>query len=126
MNCKSIIKGFAKGIVLKTERPINLLMLNDNGILNDAAHILNGKSVANRVLVFPYAVGSSVGAYRLYNLRVNKNAPNAIICLKPDLITVSGCAIANIPLVVCSLEDFKMIKDGIEISVDADKGEILF
>jgi predicted aconitase with swiveling domain len=51
------------------------------------------------VLVFPYAVGSSVGAYAIYSLKEYGNAPNAMICLKADITTASGCAIANIPTI---------------------------
>ncbi|MFN4336501.1 MAG: aconitase X swivel domain-containing protein [Candidatus Nitrosocaldus sp.] len=105
VQCKSIVKGYGEGYALATGEPINLLSIDTNGVVNDSAHILNGKSVAGKVLVFPNAIGSSVGAYRLYAAKVNGNAPTAVICSKADIITASACAISNIPLVECAEYD---------------------
>jgi predicted aconitase with swiveling domain len=75
--------------------------------------------------VFPYSIGSSVGAYTIYSLKYNKCAPLAMICLKADLITTSGCAISNIPLIVAEREEYESLKDGQEVFVDGLEGKIL-
>ncbi len=108
MRCKGIVKGYGEGYAIATAQPINLLSIDSNGIVNDSAHILNGKSIAGRVLIFPNAIGSSVGAYRLYAAKVNSKAPNAVVCSKADIITASACAISNIPLVECHEFDMLM------------------
>lgn len=108
MRCKSIVKGYGEGYAIASAQPINLLSIDANGKVNDSAHMLNGKSIANRVLVFPNAIGSSVGAYRLYAAKVNGKAPNAVVCSKADIITASACAISNIPLVECYEFDMLM------------------
>ncbi len=105
MLCKSIVKGYGEGYAIATYEPINLLSIDTNGVVNDSAHILNGKSVAGKVLVFPNAIGSSVGAYRLYAAKMSGNAPTAVICSKVDIITASACAISNMPLVECAEYD---------------------
>lgn len=97
---RGIVKGKAEGIALITAKPINLLTLDSEGFINDRNSDLQGKSVAGKVLIFPNASGSSVGAYRLYMLKVNQKAPKAIACLREaDIITASGSALANIPLI---------------------------
>lgn len=126
MTLKIIVKGKASGEVMVAKNPINFLGAIDKktGKVRDQKHDLFGKSLANRILVFPYGVGSSVGAYTIYSLKSNKCAPKAIVCLKPDLTTVSGCTLANIPLVVATQEDYDSLKDGMKISLDAENGTI--
>ena len=70
----------------------------EKGFVSDQKHEIFGKPFAGRVLVFPNAVGSSVGAYVIYRLKKNGMAPKAIINQSADIITTSGCALAGIPL----------------------------
>jgi predicted aconitase with swiveling domain len=127
MTLKIIVKGKANGIALVSKKPMNFLGAIDKktGKVRDENHDLFGKSLAEKILVFPFGVGSSVGAYTIYSLRSNKCAPQAMICLKADLTTASGCALANIPLVVVSKDEYDSIKDGTKILLDAENGKIL-
>ena len=72
------------------------------------------------VLVFPSGIGSSVGAYTIYSIKSNNTAPIAMICKKADLTVATGCALANIPLITITDEEFSSIEDGIKISFDTD------
>ena len=76
------------------------------------------------MLVFPYAVGSSVGAYAIYSLREYGTAPNAVVCSKADITTASGCAIASIPVVDLP-KGAPAIKQGAVARVEADAGRII-
>lgn len=127
MTLKIIVKGKAHGIALVSKNPMNFLGAVDKktGKVRDENHDLFGKSLAEKILVFPVGVGSSVGAYTIYSLKSNKCAPQAMICLKADLTTASGCALANIPLVVASKDEFDSIKDGTKILLDTENGKIL-
>src|SRR5690242_13673540 len=127
MNIKVIVKGKTKGALLVSKKPINFLGGIDKktGLVRDDNHDLFGKSIANKIIVFPFGVGSSVGAYTIYSLKYNKCAPLAIICLKADITTASGCAISNIPLVVVQKEDYESLKESQEVSLDTIKGNIL-
>jgi predicted aconitase with swiveling domain len=101
LKCKTIVGGTAKGMILLTTQPINFLSSVDNmtGKITDKNHELFGKFLKGNILIFPYSVGSSVGAYSIFALKSNKAAPSGIICsLKTDITTASGCAISNIPL----------------------------
>jgi hypothetical protein len=123
--CKKIVGGSGEGKTLVTAQPINFLAMVDakTGRITDPRHELYEKSLKGAVLVFPYAIGSSVGAYVLHSLRENGTAPAAIVCSKADITTASGCAIASIPVVDLP-ERSPAIKQGSVAQVDADGGRI--
>jgi len=119
---KILVKGKVEGIILKSEAPINFLGTVDKktAIISDKNHELFEKSIKNSVLVFPSGVGSSVGAYTIYSIKSNNSAPLAMICQKADLTVATGCALANIPLVIVSDEEFSSFQNGQKISLDTE------
>ena len=119
---KILVSGKVEGIVLKSEKPINFLGTVDKktGIISDKNHDLFEKSIKDTILVFPSGVGSSVGAYTIYSIKSNNTAPLAMICQKADLTVATGCALANIPLITITDEEFSSIENGMKISVDTD------
>lgn len=124
---KVIVNGKAKGTVLKTTNSINFLGAVDNktGMIHDKKYDIFEKSIKDTVLVFPHGVGSSVGAYTIYSLKSHQSAPLAMICQKADLTVASGCALANIPMIIVSFDDFNSIQNGKEIEIDTNSSNIL-
>ena len=122
-----IVKGKAKGVILKSKDPINFLGAVDkeSGIIHDKKYDIFNKSIKNSVFVFPHGIGSSVGAYTIFSLKSNNSAPVAMICQKADLTVASGCALANIPMIVVSNDEFNSIIDGKEIQIDTESENIL-
>jgi len=122
MIVKTIVKGKAKGIVLKTNSPINFLGAVDKktGLVRDENHDLYQKSIKDVILVFPHGIGSSVGAYTIYSLKSNNSAPIAMVCQKADLTTASGCALADIPLIIVTKEEFDSLENGKEMVIDTN------
>lgn len=127
MTLKIIVKGKAKGKIMKSNNPINFLGAVDKktGIIRDNKHDMFQKSLKGSILVFPHGIGSSVGAYTIYSLKSNNSAPAAMICTKTDLSVVSGCALADIPLLIVTQDKYDSLKDGQEITVDTDSEKIL-
>ena len=123
---KVIVQGNAQGKVLKSTNPINFLGAVDKktGIIRDKKYDIFEKSIKDTVLVFPHGIGSSVGAYTIYSLKSNQSAPIAMICTKADLTVASGCALANIPMIVISNEEFDSIQDGNQITIDTQSEKI--
>ena len=119
---KILVNGKAQGIVLKSNTPINFLGTVDKktGIISDKNHELYDKPIKNTILVFPSGVGSSVGAYTIYSIKSNESAPLAMICQKADLTVATGCALANIPLVVIDDKEFQSLQNGQKISLDTE------
>ena len=127
MSLKIIVKGKATGKIMKSNIPINFLGAVDKktGIIRDDTHDMYQKTLKDSILVFPHGIGSSVGAYTIYSLKSNASAPAAMICSKADLSVASGCALANIPFVIASQDDYDSLKDGEEITLDTDAEKIL-
>ncbi len=119
---KVLVAGKAQGIVLKSEKPINFLGTVDKktGIISDSNHDLYGRSIKDVILVFPSGVGSSVGAYTIYSIKSNNTAPLAMICQKADLTVATGCALANIPLIIISDKEFLSLETGQNVSLDTN------
>ncbi|HEX9678975.1 aconitase X swivel domain-containing protein [Nitrososphaera sp.] len=125
--CRKIVGGVGEGRALVSSQPINFLAMVDanTGKITDEKHELFGRSLKDVVLVFPNAVGSSVGAYAFYSLRESGSAPAAIVCSRADITTASGCAIASIPAVdLPEKKPLSSIAQGARVRVNADKGTI--
>jgi uncharacterized protein len=125
LNCRKIVTGIGTSKALVTKEVINFLAMVDtkSATIIDKNHELFGKSIKDIILVFPNAIGSSVGAYAIYSLKINRVAPSAMICMNnADIITASGCAISNIPLVdILEKPSSFILESEMEISVNADK-----
>ena len=123
---KIIVQGKAQGMILKTTSPINFLGAVDkkSGVIRDKKYDIYEKSIKDTILVFPHGIGSSVGDYTIYSLKSHKSAPLAMICQKADLTVASGCALANIPMIVVSNEEFNSLRDGNQITIDTSTEKI--
>ncbi|HSB83358.1 MAG TPA: DUF126 domain-containing protein [Nitrosarchaeum sp.] len=123
---KILVKGKTQGIILKSNTPINFLgtVNKKTGIISDKNHELYDKSIKNSILVFPSGVGSSVGAYTIYSIKSNNTAPLAMICQKADLTVATGCALANIPLLVDD-KIFSSLQTGQKILLDTDSSNLV-
>lgn len=119
---KVLVRGKTNGVVIKSSQPINFLgtVNKKTGIISDKNHDLFKKSIKDSILVFPSGVGSSVGAYTIYSIKSNNTAPLAMICTKADLTVATGCALANIPLLIIDEKEFSSIKNGMHLSVDTE------
>ena len=121
---KVLVRGRARGSVVRTANPINFLGMIDKrtGTVGDPSHDLHGRTLSGSILVFPHGIGSSVGAYTIYSTKSYGVAPAAMICEKADLTVATGCAIANIPLVVASDQETSRLQDGGQATLDTDSG----
>ena len=134
LKCKRIVGGRSEGKPIFSDQPINFLSMMDieTGKITDVMHNLNNQTLKNSILVFPNAIGSSVGAYTIFSLKSNNTSPDGIICTNlVDITTASGCAISNIPLVYIEqnkLNEYFLNHDKhIEkITLDAENEYIIF
>ncbi len=119
---KILVQGKIQGTVLKSKDSINFLgtVEKKTGVISEKNHDLFNKSIKDSVLVFPSGVGSSVGAYTIYSLKSNNSAPLAMVCQKTDLTTASGCALANIPLIIVTKDEFDSLENGKEMVIDTN------
>lgn len=126
IRCRKIVGGIGEGRIIYTKNPLNFLSAVDShtGVISDPLHELTGVSLKNSILIFPHAIGSSVGAYSIFALKTNGVAPSGIICtIKVDITTASGCAIAGIPLAqTINRDQLEGALDHFEAVIDANNG----
>lgn len=98
MRGRSIYPGVAQGEAMVTSQAISFFggIDPETGCVVERGHVLEGQSVAGKVLVFPTGKGSTVGSYTLYRLKHNGHAPLAILNAECETITAVGCIIAEI------------------------------
>lgn len=119
---RSIYRGIVTGQALVTNMGISFYggVDPETGIIVEKGHELEGKSVSEKILIFPTGKGSTVGSYTLYQLKHNGKSPKAIINAQCETITAVGCIISEIPCV--DQIPIEQIKTGMEIRIDGEKG----
>jgi predicted aconitase with swiveling domain len=115
---RSISAGCGAGLALVSSEPIGFLggVDPETGVVVEAGHPLEGRSVSGRVLVFPTGKGSTVGSYTLYRLARNQKGPAAIVNQRSEAIVAVGAIISEIPMV--DLVDLSQIPDGAYVVVE--------
>jgi len=119
---RAIWRGWAKGEALVSNQPISFYggVDPETGKIIEKGHELEGRSIAGKILAFPYGKGSTVGSYIILRLKRRGLAPKAIVNLRCEPIIAVGVIIAEIPTI--DKIDISMIRDGDLVEVD---GEIL-
>jgi len=126
LKIRAIVDGKAKGEIIYSYQGIAFLQgVNpETGSVSDPKSPIFNQPFAGKILVFPNAVGSSVGAYVIYRLKKNHMAPKAIVNQTSDIITASGCAIAGIPLFDLPENDISDLSNAKVVSIDSATSEL--
>ena len=121
MKGRMISPGKAKGEAIVSKEPIGFYGGIDSktSVVIEKGHELEGKSVKDKILVFPQGKGSTVGSYIIYGLKKNGVAPAAIVNKETETIVATGVILAGIPCV--DGIDIDKIKTGDKLKVDADE-----
>jgi len=121
MKGRMISPGKAQGEAIVSKEPIGFYGGIDSktSVVIEKGHELEGKSVKDKILVFPQGKGSTVGSYIIYGLKKNGVAPAAIVNKETETIVATGVILAGIPCV--DGIDIDKIKTGDKLKVDADE-----
>ena len=124
MRGRMISPGKAGGEAIVSRSPIGFYGGIDpkTGVVIEKGHELEGKSVKDKILVFPQGKGSTVGSYVIYGLKKNGVAPAAIVNQETETIVATGVILAGIPCV--DKIDISQIKTGDKLKVDADEATV--
>jgi predicted aconitase with swiveling domain len=124
MKGRMISPGCVEGEAMVSIEPIGFYGGVDakTGVVIDKGHELEGKAIADKILIFPCGKGSTVGSYVIYGLKKNGVAPKAIVNEETETIVATGVILAGIPCV--DKIDIKQmnITSGQMLKVDADNG----
>ena len=121
---RKISKGVAEGEVLKSTSPISFLGGVDpnTGNIMDKNSNAYGKSIKDKIFVFPMGKGSTVGSYVIYQLKKNGAAPLAIINKEAETIVSVGAIISDIPMI--DKVEIDSLEDGKKVRVSGDNGTV--
>jgi uncharacterized protein len=127
IEARGISDGVGRGEAIVMREPFGFYGNVDSktGIVIEKGNPFEGKSIKDKILVFPYNKGSTVGSYVIYALKKNGVAPAAVINLETEAIVASGVILAGIPCVDKPKADLlNLIKTGDNLEVDGTKGSI--
>ena len=98
---RPVVPGKAQGYAVVTKAPISFFggVNPRDGRISEKGHPIFGQKITDKVLVFPFGKGSTVGAYVIYAMAKYGTMPRAIINVETEIIIASGCALAALPLV---------------------------
>lgn len=101
LKARIIKSGKVQGEALVSREPISFFGCVDmeTGIVTEKSHELYGKGIKDKILVFPYGKGSTVGSYALYRLKKNNASPKGMINKECEPIIAIGAIISEIPCV---------------------------
>jgi len=126
---RPISRGIASGEVLVSSTPLSFLGGVDpkTGIVLDRESNAFGRCVKEKVLVFPFGKGSTVGSYVMLQLSKNGVAPAAIVNVRAETIIAVGAIISKIPMIDCLESDpLTILKDGMVVEVDGSSGTLKY
>ena len=126
LGLRSLQNMSIEGDALVTKLPITFLGFVDKqtGEIVEKEHELYGKSIKNKIFVFPRGIGSTVAPYVLINLKRNNVAPLAIINRESDSGTVAGASASRIPMVYrLDGDPVELIKNGQKIKIKIENGK---
>jgi predicted aconitase with swiveling domain len=122
-----LVAGTGEGLALVTREGLafNLGVDERTGIVIEAGHELEGRSVAGKVVICQSGKGSSAGSFSLLQLAARGLAPAAIVNIQAEAVVVAGAVLAKIPLVHrLDVDPTAAISSGQRVRVDGTTGEV--
>jgi len=127
IRAKPVSRGFAEGEAIVSSMPISFTggMDPDTGVIREKGHELEGRSVANKILVFPAGKGSTTGSWQFYAAFKRGHAPKGIINQKAEGVVAVSAIISGTPMVhEPELDLLEVIKTGDFVRINADEGYV--
>lgn len=124
---RKVVGGYAEGEALLSVDPFSFYggVDPETGVVVESGHAIEGECITNKVFYFPSGKGSTVGSYVIYQMKKLGTAPTAILNMETEAIIVTGCVLADIPLLDRLEPDpIKTLKTGDSLFVKADEGLI--
>ena len=128
ISCRGIVKEHGEGEALISSEPISFYLVNpENGVVVEKGHCLEGKTIKDKVLIFPNGKGSSVVEIGgMHHLSKSGNLPQALIVKNIDPVLVTAAVLLRVPLVDrVSKRDYERLRSGDRLTVWADENVIL-
>jgi len=136
---RSLSRGIVEGEAIVTKQPFSisaaftfpLVQFSKKCKVADRTHELYKKDVKDKILIFPYPIGTTTLGFVLLEVIVRKIGPKAIICEKGEPLMSSGAVAAEIffdlqfPIVdQIDFSELEKIENGTIIRVNGNDGTI--
>ena len=136
---RGLSKGVTEGEALVTKQPfsisaaftIPLVQSSPKLKVADRTHELFKKDTSNKVLIFPYPIGTTTLGFVLLETIVRKVGPIAIVCEKSEPLMSSGAVAAEIffdiefPIVdLIDFTELEKIPSGTIVKVNGNEGTL--
>ena len=136
---RGLSSGIVEGEAIVTKQPFSitaafqfpLLQFSKRLKVGDRTHELYKKDVKDKVLIFPYPIGTTTLGFILLETIVRKISPKAIICEIAEPLMSSGAIAAeiffNITFPIVDQIDFselKKIENGTLLKVNGNEGTV--
>jgi predicted aconitase with swiveling domain len=125
LRCKCASPGRSSGEALTSTDMIAFggTPILKTGVVGEPNHVLLGKNIAGKILVYPTGKGSTGDPYSCYFLMKYGSAPKAIINRAANPTTVVAAILCEIPMVYeCNRDPLEVIETGDWVEVNADEG----
>lgn len=127
---RTISRGYAEGEAVVSAKSFSFLgdVNVESGMVVADDSDIKGISIKDKIFIFPFGRGSTVGTYVLLRMKKNNTAPKAIINIETEPIIAVGAILAEIPLIDnLTLEGKRVnplnyIKSGDYVKVNATEG----
>ena len=88
-----------QGIAMVSDVPITFLgyVNRDTGVIEEKGHPLDGKSIEDKILIFPKGSGSTVAPYVLMGLIYTGKGPLAVVNRDVCSLTLPACSLLGVP-----------------------------
>lgn len=136
---RSLSRGIVEGEALITSQPFSisaaftfpLIQKSPKCKVADRTHELYRKDVKDKILIFPYPIGTTTLGFVLLETIIREIGPKAIICEQGEPLMSSGALIADIfydktfPIIdQINFSELETINNGTRIRVNGNKGYI--
>lgn len=122
--CRKISDGLADGrVIISTDAILFYRTDPGTGIVNEPGHVLEGRCIKDRILIFPGGKGSSVvQADGMYKLDKHGSAPRGFIVQELDTVLVSSAIIMEMPMVDrVDPAFYEAVRDGDRVRIDTSR-----
>jgi len=136
---RSLSRGIVEGEAIITSQPFSisaaftfpLIQKSPKCKVADRTHELYRKDVKDKILIFPYPIGTTTLGFVLLETIVREIGPKAIICEQGEPLMSSGALIADIfynkkfPIIdQISFTDLSTIENGKMLRVNGNEGYV--
>ncbi len=136
---RSLSRGIVEGEAIVTKQPFSisaaftfpLVQFSKKCKVADRTHELYKKDVKDKILIFPYPIGTTTLGFVLLEVITRKTGPKAIVCEKGEPLMSSGAVAAEIffdiqfPIVdQIDFSELEKIENGTIVRVNGDDGTI--